>query len=158
MVRVKAITLAALLGGCLPLTFAHEGQLDFTTYTEVNVAKVALRAPDLGVPDEVSQPTLAIYLVDALRNSSGFKVVTSTKDSAQTQLIVSMRLERTHAGLATDSNDRVEGIAEFKLLNRSGTVLAVGEVTTTGDDDDIPGLQQELLDDVAYYFLRPYRI
>ena len=158
MVRVKAIALAALLGGCLPLTFAHEGQLDFTTYTEVNVAEVALRAPDLGVPDEVSQPTLAIYLVDALRNSSGFKVVTSTKESAQTQLIVSMRLERTNAGLATDSDDRVEGIAEFKLLNRSGTVLAVGEVTTTGDDDDIPGVQQELLDDVAYYFLRPYRI
>ena len=153
-----SIGIAVSLIGCQPLTFAHEGNIDFTTYTAVNVVDVVLSAPELGLPDDASQPTLALYLVDELRANSGFKTVTSTQLSAQTQLIVRMRLDRPGNTFADEPSDRVDGTVQFQLLNQAGALLATGEVSDTGTDSDIPGLQEALLDEVAYYFLRPYRI
>ncbi|MEE2788943.1 MAG: hypothetical protein VX589_16525 [Myxococcota bacterium] len=144
--------------GCLPLTFAHEGEIDFTVYRSVNVVDVVLSAPDLGLADEASQPTLAAYLVDELRTDSGFRTVTSTYGSAQTQLMVRMRLARVDTGISLTPSDRIDGTVQFELSNQRGAIVVSGEFSQSGSDNDVPGLQASLLDDVAHFFLRPYRI
>ncbi len=148
--------LALFIVGCMPLTFAHEGNIDFTRFTEVNVAEVTYASPDLGVVDPVSQPSLSARMAELLRDNSGFRSVTTTKTD-RPQLVVSIYLEKEEF-LDGRDNDLVEGRAQFKLLDSNGATIADGEVLQSGNDDNIRGLQDDLLDEVAYFFLRPYRI
>ena len=157
---VRYSFLGALLAivsiGCTPLTFSHEGRIDFTRYTEVNVAQVTYVSPDFGVIDPVPQPSLAIVMAELLRDNSGFRSVTTTK-SDRPELLVQIVVEKERS-LDDRDNDTVEGSARFELIDRNGATIVSGEVAQTGSDDDVAGLQEDLLDEVAYFFLRPYRI
>ena len=55
-----------------------------------------------------------------------------------------MRLDPTGNTFADEPSDRVDGTVQFQLLNQAGALLATGEVSDTGTDSDIPGLQEAL--------------
>ena len=144
--------LAAMLSACQPVTLSHEGRIDFVQYRSVYVEPIALSG-DAVFPDLDSATQL--YLVNELRAISGFKAVNGVDTLASDSiLIVDLRVD------AFDDFSRAEieyrAVADFQLIRHSGGLIASGEVSST--NTDILEAQEDALDEIALYFLKPYRI
>ena len=140
------------LSACQPVTLSHEGRIDFFQYRSVYVQPIALSG-DAVFPDLDSATQL--YLINELRTISGFRDVTGvdtlTSDSI---LIVDMQVDAMDDFSRQDIEYRA--IASFQLIRHSGGLIAHGEFSST--NIDILEAQEDALDEIALYFLKPYRL
>lgn len=134
------------VAGCQPLTYSHEGAVDFDRYRTVFV--------------EVSGESqwFTDYLAEELRKYSGFESVTTqpygTEDAT---LSVSLEIE---TGTTTDSDGNTipsyTSVATYIAHGANERVLCSGQEKDTNTDYDES--VEDALDEVALVFLAPYRI
>ena len=144
------LMLAALLSACAPLTFSHEGRIDFNRIRSVYVVPVELSG-DADLPDPADMGAQR-YAAEALTYTSGFTMVTRDKN-AETDVVLVIRLSLDEVFF--DGVDSYEGRADFELRRPNGELVIAD--TVYDDADDVRTLKESLLDDVAHFFLRPYR-
>ena len=152
---VQSILCAALwlfVSGCNPLTFSHEGRIDFDRYTYVYVEPVQeIGNATFGGLNTGSQN----YLANQLNNISGFRgAYVDAGRNAQAILAVTLQVDGTR-DFETDEVS-YEADATWILRTSAGQELARG--TTSASDRDIQDAMEAALYDVALYFIRPYRI
>lgn len=132
--------------GCQPLTYSHEGVVDFDRYRTVFV--------------EVSgeSPWFTDYLVAELREHSGFESVTTQNDST-VDAFLSVSVE-TETGSTTDSDGNTipnyTSVAPYVAHGSNERVLCSGEEEDTSTDYEES--VEDALDEVALVFQAPYRI
>ena len=151
MSLVSAVLLVLIaLGGCLPLTFDHEGLIDFERYPSVYVARI--------IVDGRPSSAYTRYFVQELRDAGGFAEV-SEEPSSQASLTlvirveVSTKIEVDHDGKA---ETEYEAEAIFEANDRAGRLVDHGR-----EDDSSTSFEETIedaLDEVAHHYLRPYRI
>ena len=146
-----AALLAALLAGCLPMTFSHEGVIDFEKYPSVYVQPVLVTGQ--GVFGDGPDSSAQSYLISELRDASGFERVVGEPVNVSAVLVVEVRIDVDY-----DSEDGTEdypGTASWYLRTLDGALINEGsasESSTTPQET-----LEDLLDEVGHHYLRPYR-
>lgn len=147
---VALLTLA--LGGCLPLTFSHEGAIDFSVYRSVYIQPVATSGDLLNTGYSTG---LQAYLADELRQNSGFRTVTlDPNDVYDTVLVVEVTLYRDYDSDDDDYDWQVE--AAWVLRTLDGDRVDSGRVDEDAEDEGAAA--EEAMDAIAHRYLAPYRL
>jgi len=150
--RPILMLLVAGLTGCLPLTFSHEGAIDFSRHRVVYVQPVATVGDLL---DTGYSTGLQAYLADELLDNSGFRAVTlDPRDTYDSVLVVELRIERDYDYDNDDEEWDVQ--ANWVLRTSDGAVIDVGSVSEDGSTDS--GAAEEAMDAIANRYLAPYRL
>lgn len=151
--RIAILTFTALLGlACTPVTLSHQGRVDFEQYRSVFVEPILLSGSAV-FPDEDRGTQL--YLVDELRLISGFTTVAGTSSpTPSTVLTVEMRVD-SEEDFET-GQIRYTARTEFTLRTIAGVTLVSD--STSSSDNNIREAQEEALESIALFFLKPYRI
>ena len=157
MMRTVPILFLGLMGslsGCLPMTFSHEGRIDFTRYQSVYVQPIEITGN--AVFSDIDQATQN-YLVNELALVSGFAVVTG-EQNADTDCVLVVRLRVDEDITVRDGEDErtYQTFADFVLRTPDGRTIASSDVSE--DSSSIVESQEDALDEVAHFFLAPYRI
>jgi hypothetical protein len=137
---------AWLTAGCQPLTYSHDGVVNFDRYRKVFV--------------EVSGESqwFTDYLAAELWERSGFESVTTRVD-ASVDAFLSVSLETT-TGTTTDSDGNTipnyTSVATYVAHGANERVLCSGEEedTNTSYEESV----EDALDEIALVFRAPYRI
>ena len=96
-----------------------------------------------------------LYLVDELRSISGFRTVNAVSTlQADTILAVMMQVDADEDFETGDVEYRAE--VSFQLLSAGGRLIA--SETFVSRDADLLEAQEDALDEIALFFLKPYRI
>ena len=137
---------------CQPVTISHEGRIDFERYRSVYVEPISLSGntvfPDLDTGTQ-------LYLVDELRLISGFRTVNPVGTlRADAILTVMMQVDADEDFETGDVEYRAE--VRFQLRSAGGRLIA--SETFVSRDFDLLEAQQDALDEIALFFLKPYRI
>ena len=151
---ILMVGLMGLLGGCLPMTLSHEGNVDFTQYRSVYVQPIEITGN--AVFSDIDSATQN-YLVSELANIGGFDVVTGD-EFAETDCVLVVRLRVDEDYTVRDGQDErtYSSIADFVLQTRDGQRIISSDVSE--ESSSIVESQQDALDEVAHFFLAPYRI
>jgi hypothetical protein len=145
---------ALWLTSCLPMTFSHEGVIDFTQYQSVYVQPVELTGS--AVFSDIDTATQS-YLIDVLREDAGFRTVTGDSTaSTDAVLVVQLRVDQEIEIREGQDLRRYLSRAEFTLRTASGSAIISGDVSD--ENDEIRESQEDALDEVAHFFLAPYRL
>lgn len=140
--------LALVLGAsvaCAPLTFSESPVLDFESYRSVRVEVV----PSFTDPGYATQ-----YLADELAGSSGFEQVT-THPSERVDLVLEVQVAVT-SELDSDGELSYEAEAEYVATTPRGVLVVRGsEDDTSASPTEVV---EDVLDEVALRFIRPYRL
>lgn len=146
------LAICALATACLPLTFSHEGSIDFTRYRVVYIQPVATS----GSPLDTGYSTgLQRYLADELRVNSGFaRITTNPADEYDTVLSVEMYIDRDYDYDSRDEQWDVE--ASWILRTPTGERVDGGQVSEEASTEDEAA--EEAMDAIAYRYLAPYRL
>ena len=149
--HLGSLCLLALVA-CQPVTISHVGRIDFERYRSVYVEPISLSGntvfPDLDTGTQ-------LYLVDELRLISGFRTVNAVSTlQADTILAVTMQVDADEDFETGDVEYRAE--VSFQLLSARGGLIA--SETFVSRDADLLEAQQDALDEIALFFLKPYRI
>lgn len=142
---------AATLSGCLPLTFSHEGSIDFTRHRVVYVQPVATVGNLL---DTGYSTGLQAYLADELLTNSGFAGVTLDPRSAY-DCVLSVELFIDSDYDYDDREEEWDVEAEWTLRTIDGETIDVGSVHEDASDEGEAA--EEAMDAVAHRYLAPYR-
>jgi hypothetical protein len=149
-VSVKRAVLMLVLWpafACAPLTFSEPGALDFDRY---RVARVAGDGAD--------------YLARELAETSGFEAVTTDR-SAQVDLVIDVAAyteEKTTCTCDCDCGgdcaceSDYAATASFVASTPAGVVVDRGSVNDASESE--LEAVQDVLDEVALHFIRPYRL
>ncbi|MBU0550995.1 hypothetical protein KKF91_21240 [Myxococcota bacterium] len=158
----RALSLAALLVGCMPMTLSHKGNIDFKRYRAVYVQPIALTGDGVFPGNDGASQA---YLIDALQRDSGFSEVVGNPNAlVDVVLAVSIDVDRS-IDYSDDNDDddynygseyEYEAQLRFVLRTTNGVVLAEGSESESSRD--YKEAMEDVMDDVALYFLRPYRI
>jgi hypothetical protein len=150
MSKLPPKSLCLLLGlgavaGCAPLTFSEPARLDFSVYRSVRVAVV---------PSFTDSAYATDYLAHELRQDSGFERVTT--DAAQrVDLALSVQVDVT-SDVDVDGEIQYRGQAEYIATSALGAVVSRGrEEDHSASADEVV---EDVLDEVALQFLRPFRL
>jgi len=157
--------LAALLGGCAPLTFSNSSAVDFEQYSSVYVT---VSAPDVG------GEYAGEYLASQLRESSGFSLVTTDPEVVvELELHIDVRVtlppDPPDVIIAISSGDetRIDVSGESESLDYDATAAYVarsadGAVIDFGVQEDTSysmlEVVHDVLDQVDLHYMRPYRL
>lgn len=144
---LSALSLLAL-ARCAPLTFSNEPAIDFDTYRSVRVEVTA--SDDYAGYAET-------YLVDQLARSSGFTSVTldptvATDLVLRVDLAVSESLDVDGEG---DLDLEYQGAALYHAATPDGGLVDSGETEDTSDIE--LEVVEDLLDEIEYHYIEPYR-
>lgn len=142
---IFASLLALAAAGCLPLTFSHEGAIDFTRYRTVYVAPVGGDAAGYA----------RAYLVSELRAHSGFARVLTEPVAADVTLVVTLALDEEVTYDEDGTETSYEGDATYVAHTHEG-ILEEGVVS--GDGDTFSAAVEDTLDEIVLHYLRPYRL
>jgi len=130
---------------CAPLTFSEPAALDFATYRAVRVVVV---------PSFTDPATATQYLAEQLTLDSGFERVT-TNAAERVDLVLSVQVAVTSE---TDSDGEIEYASEAEYVATTPS----GELVKRGEEDDRSQSPAEavedVLDEIALRFIRPYRL
>lgn len=141
---VGALVLCVFASGCVPVTLSHEGAVDFDRYAAVFV-QVSL-VGELGA-------RYGDYLVDELRDGSGFTNVSrTTSASVDAVLDVTVRVDESFDGEESD----FEATASYVLQKPDGGVVDSGSVSSSSGS--FAEAVEDALDLVANHYLAPYAI
>lgn len=148
------IGLTGLLSGCLPMTLSHEGNIDFTQYRSVYVEPIAITGS--AVFSDIDSATQN-YLVAELANIAGFDVVTGD-ERAEADCVLTVRLRVDEDFIVRDGQDErtYSTYADFVLRTPDGQQIISSDVSE--ENSSIVESQEDALDEVAHFFLAPYRI
>lgn len=137
--------IAATTASCTSLTFSEEGAIDFENYSSVHV-EVELR-------NGGAHSSYASYLADELQRVSGFETV-SAGPSGPTQVVLSVVVA---VDAVTDGDGDVDYAAKasFVALSSNGQVLDRDDVSDRSYSFD--EAVEDVLDEVAAHYIRPYR-
>ncbi len=131
---------------CYPLTLSNDGPIDFARYPAVYVAPVI--GPDSGFARS--------YLVDELRESSGFsKVTTDAAQGADVELRVEIDINLDFDS-SSDEDPDYEGKATFVLTTPDGEVVDRDAVQDSSSSEQ--EALEDTLDELVQHYLFPYRI
>jgi hypothetical protein len=140
------------LAHCAPMTFSNEAAIDFGAYRSVRVDVVATN----GHSEYATQ-----YLVDRLARSSGFELVT-LDPAVETALLLEVDLavsENLDIGVDADGDAEIdiqyEGSALYHVTARDGTLVDSGSEEDTSEFE--LEAVEDLLDEIEYRYLAPYR-
>jgi hypothetical protein len=133
--------------GCAPLTFSKDAPVDFEKY------------PSVGVLVESSNAAAdTSYLVDELRDVSGFSVVTSDP-AASVSLHLSVTLvvnEVVTTDSEGDTDVSYDGAASFLATDAGGQVVERGH---TEDHSQFEfEVNEDVLDQVAFHYFPAFRL
>ena len=147
-------SLIATLVGCLPMTLSHEGNIDFTQYRSVYVQPIEITGN--AVFSDIDSATQS-YLVNELAMISGFAVVTGD-EQAETDCVLVVRMRVDEDFIVRDGADErtYSTYADFTLRTPDGRQIISSDVSE--GNSSIVEAQEDALDEVAHYFLAPYRI
>lgn len=143
----RAAWLTMGVGSCLPLTFVHDGVIDFDVYPVVYIDSLTGDAPGFA----------RAYLADEMTRESGFTEVT-TRTGTPYDLILAVDLfvrEDIETDEDGDRSTSYEATASFSAAEPNGTVVDYGSVDDSGGDRN--EAIEDALDEVAHHYLRPYR-
>ena len=145
---VLAATLLLQLpgAGCLPLTFSHEGVIDFDVYSSVYVRPIG------GLSS-----TFHNYLVEELRRESGFERVTTDENEA-VDLVLTVSVEVDRVWDDDDDSYEYEVTASFVARTSAGAGVEVDSGRITDSSDFRDEAIEDALDEIALHYLRAYRI
>ena len=127
--------------GCAPLTFSKDEVIDFSAYPAVRVEVRVGPQEHLGA---------TAYLAKALRESSGFEEISyDSRVAYDAELLVDVMV--TAVG-----DDKFEAGATYRLIDAEGRIIDDGEI----DDRSWSSLEarEDVLDEIALHYHRPYRI
>ena len=144
--------LSMLASACQPVTLSHESRIDFAQYRSVYVEPIALSG-DAVFPDLDSGTQL--YLVNELRGISGFRTVNSV-DTLTSDSVLVVNMDVSSTGDFVRDTTEYRAVVEFQLIRTGGGLITSGEFSST--NSDIVEAQEDALDEIALYFLKPYRI
>lgn len=135
-----------LLTGCLPMTFAHEGVIDFERYRSVEVTV------DGGTVDAEE------YFIAELRRESGFETVTPERRDPVDLLLVVSVVVVTEITTDAEGNEEIEHVATaaWEAVTPTGHLVDAGDVTD--ESGSAVEAVHDVLDEVALHYLRPYRL
>ncbi len=149
-----SVSLLIGLSGCLPMTFSHDGEIDFTQYSSVYVQPIELTGD--AVFSDLDTATQR-YLVDELKSVSGFTQVTDDPNVAtDAVLVVRLRVDQDYEYRNDREYRTYSSSANFTLRTQSGTTIVSSDVSD--DNEELRESQEDALDEVAHFFLAPYRI
>lgn len=153
MTKKIFVLLGSLFGAhglvsCVPLTFSHEGVIDFEQYASVYVAAPTGEAPSW----------TRAYLIEELQRESGFSEVTDSA-SASVDLILETDID-VEEEIEEDAEGNKETVYEVTVVFDAFTPgqEPVDHGSVSDDDPDETEAIEDALDELAHYFLRPYRI
>jgi hypothetical protein len=143
MVRMLAAACVALTcaTSCAPLTFSKEEAIDYSDYPTVRV--------EVWIGSYENQDA-AQYLVEELQESSGFdEIVFGPRMASDAVLIVDVWVTQV-------DEDKFESSASYELIDSQRRLVDRGEV----DDESVSAREavEDVLDEVALHYHRPYRI
>lgn len=155
MKRFTRLAVAALLlglSGCLPLTFSHEGSIDFRRYQVVYIQPVATVGSLL---DTGYSTGLQVYLADELATNSGFRGITlDPRDPHDVVLVVELNIRSDYD--YEDREDEWDVDAEWILRTMDGDVVDVGSASEDATHQETAA--EEAMDAIANRYLAPYRL
>ncbi len=151
----RCLLFAGLLltvAGCAPLTFSHEGAIDFDRYRVVYIQPVATSGDRLNTGYSVG---LQDYLARELAQNSGFTVITlDPTDPVDVVLVVDLYIDRDYD--YDDDDDEWDVDASWILRTPGGGVVDQGRVTESAVTEGEAA--EEAMDAIAYRYLAPYRL
>ena len=149
---ILLLLMGTIATACQPVTLAHEGRVDFTKYRSVYVQAIALSGD--AVFEDLDTGTQN-YLIEELQILSGFSSVVGDEiNPTDAVLTVSMEVNSDHDFETGETRYTAE--TEYRFQTSSGVDIARGSTSSTNSDP--VEAQEDALDDIALYFLRPYRI
>jgi hypothetical protein len=140
------------LAHCAPLTFSNEPAIDYGSYRSVAVDVIATN----GHSEYASQ-----YLVDQLARTSGFALVTPdsrvrTDLRLEVDLAVSQNIE-----VDIDAEGDVEIATEYQGSAVFYAIASDGTLVDSGSREDTSEYEleavEDLLDEIEYHYMAPYR-
>lgn len=150
MSLVRRLLLAAGMStcACAPLTYSDPGAVDFGIYRSVRVR----------VASSVDPTGAAYYLADELRAVSGFaRVTVDPTQPVDTVLDVYVStLPEAHASADGSLDSYYSGEATYRLFSAYGPSLDSGH-TTDSSEFEWEAIE-DVLDQVALHYIRPYRL
>jgi hypothetical protein len=160
MKRVVAAVLAGSVLSCAPLTFSHEGAIDFERYRVALVQEVPT--------DAFSGGDWADYLARELHGTSGFELVTTDASVEVDLVIVVSTFVVPEVTCECEDYCDVECYSdcvcetEFDATASYVATTPAGAVIDEGTESDTSSTWDEAvedaLDEVALHYMRPYRL
>lgn len=136
-----SVLVAVILAACAPVTLENKGAIDFERYRTVWVAPLG----GDGSPNDRD------YLVDELRDASGFaRVTTDPDETVAADLVVTLDEDR-----GVSAGDYTVYV-RWELSEPDGTLIDSGRSDVT--EQDAFEAVDEALDEVVVHYLQPYRI
>jgi len=147
MRRTLSWLCASLALSCAPLTFSHQGVIDFDKYSCVR--------PEVSAPDYTSgSPT--DYLATQLKEESGFeRVITDSSVRSDLVLKVTVSVTTKSTSDAGESSE-FDGVAHYIAMDSAGKVIDEGDESDTSASAN--EVIEDVLDQVSLHYLRPYRL
>lgn len=144
--------LALAIGGCAPLTFSHEGAIDFERYRVVYIQPVATDGDLLSTGYSTG---LQDYLAAELAQNGGFTLITlDPTDPHDVVLVVRLFIDRDYDYDDDDLEWDVE--ASWVLRTPAGQIVDDGRVNENAGTESEAA--EEAMDAIAYRYLAPYRL
>jgi len=145
-----------LAGACLPLTFSHEAVLDFERYRSVAVHVEYRTGCELAAGTASDRSS---YLQTELKRESGFEqvfILAAGTPDVDVELTVELCGRRDVD--FEEERDEWDVDAHFEVIDvRAGrSVIDRGDMVGTAGD--LQEAVEDVLDEVAHYFLPSYRI
>jgi hypothetical protein len=136
----------ACVAGCEPLTYSRDSKLDFSLY---RTAAVNVNDGDIGRTD---------YLIEELQDVSGFQEIHRASDGPADVLVEVWFDVETTTSVDSDGNTSTDydATAEYSAIDTNDYVLF--QDTTTDSSISYEETIEDVLDEVAQAFMRPYRI
>jgi hypothetical protein len=144
---LRLLALLFALSGCAQLTFSKDEAIDFDSYPSVRV--------NVTSPNSVADTE---YLASELRAGSGFTtVITSSGEATSLSLNVSLQMAEE---VSVDGDGNIDsswvGEAIYTATDAAGQLVETGSID---DSSEFPSeLAEDLLDEVALHYLKPFRI
>lgn len=156
MRRTTLAAAAALLAGCLPLTFSHEAVIDFATYRSVGVEVEYETGCEIAAGMTRDR---SVYLRGELTRESGFQQVfllSEAPSALDVELRVSLCGRREVDFEAQTDKWQIDASFAAYDLHGGRSLLDQGEASATAED---PGEAiEDALDEVALRYLPSYRL
>ncbi len=154
-VAVAAVAASAAATSCAPLTFSDDGILDYEEYSSVRIQVEIQDAWNIH-QDEHDYIVYTAYLIGEMRRVSGFETVIA-QGNGPTDVFLSVNVTVTAEASADDDGDNdYTAEATFVAYGATGEEIDRDEVNDTSDTYN--EAIEDVLDEIAAHYIRPYRI
>jgi hypothetical protein len=147
-VRLLLLAAGMMASACAPLTYSEPGVVDFEKYRSVRIR----------VASSIDPAGATYYLAEELRAVSGFVSVTvdATQPVDAVLEVWVSALPETELNADGTLDSHYSGAANYRLFSSSGASLDT--CSTTDQSESGWEAIEDVLDQVALHYIRPYRL